>query len=638
MCGISGFNWEDKELIKGMNKTLEHRGPDDHGIYTDRHVSLGHRRLAIIDLSERGKQPMSNENDNVWITYNGEVYNFKELRDELEKKGHEFKSNTDTEVIIHAYEEFGVNCLNRFNGMFAFCIYDSNKKILFLARDRIGIKPLYYYFDGNNFIFASEIKAILQYDIRRKINFNALNRFVMLRYIPEKETILKNIFRLLGGHYLIFDLKSKQIKIKRYWDITSADRFLSYRNSIKKLRTLLKDSVGKRLIADVPLGVYLSGGIDSSAIVAFMSQLNKGEIKTFSVGFESNLVNELDYARYVAEYFNTEHKEFILKSDVIELLPKIIYHLDEPLSDPAVIPNYLLSTYAKRSVSVILTGDGADELFAGYDQYKFLVWGKTLSKIPYTNKCIPFILNCIPMKFLDNIYRYSSVTGGKIRERFGRFINAIKENDAKAYLEIMSIFDEEERKQLFSSEIIHKIGDFNNYDAINRKYFSRKENFLNRIIKFDLRRYLPEDLLMKPDKMGMAHALEIRVPFLDHRIVDLSFRIPPNLKLNKFITTKYILKKSLSGILPKKIIYRKKQTFQLPMHEWIEKDLKHIFEEFLSKKKIEKQGFFKYSYIEKIFRNYEKSKLFYARQLWNLINFQIWYRIYIEGEKPDRLI
>jgi asparagine synthase (glutamine-hydrolysing) len=634
MCGISGFNWEDKKVIKRMNKLLSHRGPDGHGYYTDKFVSLGHVRLAIIDLSKAGKQPMCNEDGTIWITYNGELYNFKPLKTKLEAAGHEFNSNTDTEVILHSYEEWGVDCIKRFNGMFSFCIYDLNTKNLFLVRDRIGIKPLYYYFDNGKFIFASEIKAILEHKaIRKEINFDALNRYFMLRYIPGEETIFKRISKLPPGYYLKFNLKSKSLRIEQYWDFhTSPRSYLSNSESKKLIRKLLKDSVNKRLLSDVPLGVFLSGGIDSSAVVALMRRLNKeNSIKTFSVGFErGELVNELNYAHKVAECFNTDHKEYTINSDVIKLLPKIIWHLDEPMSDPATIPNYFLSHYAKKDVSVILTGDGADELFGGYDQYKFLSWGKVMSKVPYSNKCVSGLIRHTPTKLLNRVYKYSSVTGEKMFVRFSKFADAIKRNDAKAYLEIMSIFDEDERKRLLSSEALSLIKDFTNYDAINRRYFQNKGKFLNKVIRFDLKRYLPDDLLIKPDRMGMAHGMEIRVPFLDHRLINLSFKISPSQKIRRTVT-KYVLKKSLNGILPEKIINRKKQTFQLPIHEWIEKDLRGTFEDFLLEENRE-QKIFNFNYIRKIFEKHNKSKLFYSRQLWNLINFQIWYNMFIKNE------
>ncbi|MFH1439615.1 MAG: asparagine synthase (glutamine-hydrolyzing), partial [Candidatus Woesearchaeota archaeon] len=362
MCGICGFNSENKELIRKMAAVIKYRGPDQSGFYLDANISLGHRRLSIIDLSKKGKQPMFNEDGSICIVYNGEVYNFKELRGDLERKGHKFYSNTDTEVIIHAYEEYGKKCVEYFNGMFAFAIYDSIKKEIFISRDRIGIKPLYYYIKDNKFAFASEIKSILEdKQIKRDVNLDALNKFITFRYIPEGETIFKNIYRLLSGHCISYDLKKNKIRIQKYWDLDISNKNILNKSEYyfkKRIRELLKDSVRKRLISDVPLGVYLSGGLDSSSVLAMMRDLNHNDkIKTFSVGFEHDVIgNELKYAKKVSEYFKTDHKEFLIKSDVIKLLPKIIQHLDEPMSDPATIPNYVLSENAKKDVTVVLTG------------------------------------------------------------------------------------------------------------------------------------------------------------------------------------------------------------------------------------------------------------------------------------------
>jgi asparagine synthase (glutamine-hydrolysing) len=645
MCGICGFNSDNKELIRKMASVIEHRGPDNFGFYLDKNVSLGHRRLSIIDLSEKGKQPIFNEDKSICVIYNGEIYNFNSIRDELEKRGHRFYSNTDTEVIVHAYEEYGENCISIFNGMFAFAIYDIDKKKLFIARDRLGIKPLYYYFKNGKFAFASEIKAILEdKEIKRKVNLDALNKFITLRYIPEGNTIFKNIHRLLAGHYITYDLCKNNLKISKYWDISIDDANILHKPEsffAKRIRDLLADSVKKRLISDVPLGVYLSGGLDSSSVVAMMRHINPSStIKTFSVGFEHDIIgNELKYAKLVSEYFNTDHKEFVIKADVIKLLPKIVWHLDEPMSDPATIPNYVLSENAKKYVTVILTGDGGDDIFAGYDQHKFPVVINNMRHVPsiIKKKAMPLILRMTPKVVLDRIYKYSSATGEKIFERFSKFVSCIDANKAKSYLEIISVFDEDERGKLFKKNIKTKIKEFCLHDRINFNYFRKKQNFLNQLLYMEIKRYLPEDLLMKPDKMCMAYGIEARVPFLDHILVEFSFKIPPELKLKK-LTAKYILKKSLSNMLPKEILQRKKQTFQLPIDQWIEKDLKPTFKELLSKEDIEKQGYFNYRFIEKIFKNYKKSKLFYGRQLWSLLTFQLWYKIYIEEENLNKVM
>ena len=641
MCGIVGFSGSDKKLVQQMTKMLSHRGPDQSGVYVDDRVSLGHRRLSIIDLSEKGNQPLFNENHDICVIYNGEIYNFQSIREDLEGRGHRFSSNTDTEVIVHAYEEFGTTCLQRFNGAFALALYDSNKKELFLARDRLGIKPLYYYCKDGKFVFGSEIKALLlDKTIARTVNKDALNKFLTYRYIPEKQTIFEDIYRLLPGTYLLYSLKNKKLTISNYWDIPIAQlgiRKSSVRASAKKLSSLFEESVKKRMMSDVPLGAYLSGGLDSSAVVASMAKYTSQAVKTFAVAFEHDTIgNELPYAKKVSEYCNTDHKELYIKPNIVRELPQMVWYLDEPLSDPAIIPNYVLARFVKKDVSVILTGDGGDDIFAGYDQFKFPVFLNKMRFLPemVRGQMLPALLRATPLYLLNKIYKYSSATGEKMFERFANVCKHSVKNPAKSYLEIVSVFNEDERKNLLNS--LHGITDFSLHPSLNHNYFCNHADYLNKLLYLELKRYLPEDLLMKPDKMCMAHGVEIRVPFLDHQLVEYSFRLKPSLKLHG-LTTKYIFKKAMAGQLPKDIIYRKKQTFQLPIGEWIEKELKPLFEEYLSKKTIERQGYFNYPHIRKIFNNYSSSKLYYGRQLWSLFNFQLWHSIFIEGVDPKKI-
>ena len=627
MCGISGFNWEDKVLIKQMNQVLEHRGPDGEGIYTNKNISLGHRRLSIIDLSERGKQPMCNEEGTVWITFNGEIYNYNEIRKKLVAK-HQFKSDTDTEVIIHAYEEYGEKCLSLFNGDFAFCIYDDNKKQLFLARDRIGVKPLYYYYNGEKFIFASEIKAILECaEVKRELNLEAVNQYFSLRYVAGEKTIFKNIFRVLAGNFIIFNLNNCNLKVNNYWDINFKENdYLSDTNLIKKqLIQHLKDSIQRRLISDVPLGVYLSGGIDSSSIVALMSELkkeqgNKEEIKTFSVGFEKGEhVDELPFAKEVSQMFNTSHKEIFLKAEITKILPKIVWHLDEPLADPALIPVYCLSEKAKKDVTVVLTGDGGDEVFAGYDQYRILTMAQKIKNIPFSNK-LSFFMKACPDKVLNKIYKYSSSMGKDSFQKVDSMLTSLKAgNKVKAYYELVSIFNDAERKELLSDSAYHE----NDYSGLNEQYFNNKTNYLNQLLNFDLKNLLSESFLMKSDRMTLAWGIEGRVPFLDHNLVEFSTKIHPSLKL-KGQTTKYILRESLLSVLPKNLLYRKKQTFHVPIENWMT-EIDNVLEE----KEIKRMGLFNEDFIAKLIQRKNAGNLYYARQKWNLINFKLWYEEYL---------
>jgi asparagine synthase (glutamine-hydrolysing) len=630
MCGISGFNWEDKELIKKMTKTMSHRGPDDIGHYTDKNISLGHNRLSIIDLSKAGHQPMSNKEGTIWITYNGEIYNFKEIRKELEKKKYKFNSETDTEVIIYSYQEWGEKCLEKFNGIFAFCIYDTEKKKLFLARDRLGVKPLYYYLNEEKFIFASEIKAILEHKIERKVNLTALNNYITLRYNSGMQTLFEKIQKIPAGYYAIFDIKTKKNNLQKYWNLNLDTTEESKEYFKEKLYKIFKGAVKKQLISDVPLGVFLSGGVDSGSIVALMHEIkkeekNNEETKTFTVGFEQGeFVNELEEAKYISERFSTKHKEFIVKPSMVKLLPKIIWHLDEPMADPALIPLYLLAEKAKKEVSVVLTGDGGDEVFGGYDQYKFLMMGQKLSKIPFAPTLIPTAMKFTPKKILNKFYKHTSSMGQEGLKRIGRFLQSSGKNPAKAYNELVGIYDEEERQKILNPNKFQET----NYNEINKEYFSTGKDFLKKLLYFDTKRLLPESFLMKTDRMTMAHSIEARVPLLDHELVEFGFTIPSKYKINQK-RTKYILRETMTKLIPESYLYKKKQTFHVPIENWIDNELKDYCKETLSEENIKRQGYFNYKYIEKILENYKKSKLFYARQLWNLITFNTWHKIYM---------
>ncbi len=631
MCGICGFIGDDKVLIKKMAQTISHRGPDAAGYFTDAYVSLGHRRLSIIDLSSAAHQPMYNENKNIALIYNGEIFNFLELKEELQKKGHQFTSHSDTEVVVHAYEEYGTDCLKLFNGFFAFCLYDSTKKILFMARDRLGKKPLYYYNAPPYFVFASEIKAILEYPgIPRKVNRSALNEYITYRYIAGEHTIFHEISRLKPGHYALYNIAHKKLEITQYWDVAIELQKKPIPVYAEQIISLLKDSIRRRLISDVPLGVYLSGGIDSSSIVALMKEYT-GEINTYSLGFENDIIgNELAGASAVSKLFSTNHHERIITTDIVKDLPTIAWHLDEPLADPAVVPVYYLSQEAKKTVTVILSGDGADELFAGYDQYKFLNWGNRLSKMPrvITHSFFPFALRKIPRPILNKIYHYSSATGSKMFDRFERFIADVRTNKAKSYIEVVGVFNDEEQQELlrFTPDM--------GYEMINQQYFANSHDFLTQLMYIDTKRYLPEDLLMKPDKMGMAHGIEARVPYLDYRLAEYAFTIPSYYKL-KGNVSKFILKKALKGYLPKKILTKKKQPFQMPLDQWFSGNLKEVFQNLLDEK-ITSEYFTKPA-IKKICDNYNESKLYYGRQLWSLGMFALWHKVYIEGENPKKI-
>ncbi len=631
MCGIAGFNWDDRNLAIKMASAMSHRGPDDSGLFNDRNVSLSHRRLSIIDLSKKGRQPMSNEDSTVWITYNGEIYNFRELRDELEEKGHRFSSDTDTETIIHAYEEYGFDCLKKFNGMFAFCIYDSKKKILFLARDRLGIKPLYYHKKEGSLIFASEIKSILCHDIRREVDMNALNKLVTFRYNTDNSTMLRDVMKLSQGHYAVFDLRTRKLSGKQWWDISieTQDRPESY--FVKKLQKEMMESVDRRMISDVPLGVYLSGGIDSTSIAAMMKQLDY-PIKSFSVDFGSDRRTEdIKYARKVAGFYNTDHKELYCEPSVKEL-PRICWHMDEPIADPAIIPSYLLSRLVKKHVSVVLNGAGGDEIFGGYQHFEFLKHRKKFNMIPKAVKksVLPFAIRATPNLLIERFSKFLTAFGDKGVEKFSDFISS-SGSKAKFYLAIVSIMDEKERKMLLKGK-----KDVSLAEEYSKRYFGSGHEYMDQVMYLESNHFLVDNIFNHVDKTTMASAVESRVPICDHNIVDLSFRIPWKLKL-RGRDGKYILKKAMKPYMPHEVIKRKKQGFFVPIDRWIEGDIKESITSILSEKEVEKHGLFSHHQIRKMFDNFARSKMYYARQLWTLMNFQLWHRIYIQGEKPDRI-
>jgi len=625
MCGIIGFNYEDKIFLKKALKEIKHRGPDYSGEFYDKNISLGHNRLSIIDLSKSGNQPMSNEEETIWISFNGEIYNFKELRNNL-KKNHKFKSNTDTEVLIHLYEEQGIGMLNNLQGMFAFCIYDSKKKILFLARDRVGIKPLYYYHHQDKFVFCSEIKGILQNkEIKREVNLEAIPYYLIFRANTGEDSLLKNIKKLKPGNFLVYDLKNNKLKKKEYWDLKSQEQNKKEDFFTKKIKNLLEDSVKKRLISDVPYGAYLSGGIDSGTIVSLMSKYSSKSVQTFSVGFEEEAHTETNEARFLAEKIGTDHHELLIKENSIKHLPNIVYQADEPMCDPTSIPIYFLSKYAKKYCTVILTGEGSDELFAGYPQYKFMkIHNMFIKKIPLPlREIISKTLEITPKGILNKGFRFTSALGKKGRERASNFLKS--DNYSEQYLNQISIFNEKEQKELLEkNRQLYK-----KYDS----YFNNRNKIVSNCQNLDFKNPMVEDLLMKVDKNTMAFSIEGRVPFLDHRLVELSTKIPANLKLKYLTKDKYILRQSVKNIIPKQTMKRKKKHFFVPIDSWFKEDLTSLKEELLSKNFISKQKIFNSNYITKIDKGFKASKLFYSRQLWSLLIFQIWYKQYIENEK-----
>ena len=627
MCGICGMVNSDFEktveqpLIKKMCDAIYHRGPDDDGIYVHKNVGIGMRRLSIIDLVT-GKQPISNEDGSVWIVFNGEIYNHKHIRNELEARGHIFSTNTDTETIVHAYEEYGRDCVQKLNGMFAFAIWDNRKKQLFLARDRIGIKPLYYFFDKKKFIFGSELKSILKVkDIPKRIDLTALDNFLTFEYIPAPLSIFEDIKKLPPGHTLI--LKNNSISIQQYWDLRVNGNQSEKKQDEQNLEELLQDAVKIRLMSDVPLGAFLSGGVDSSTLVALMSQVMDQPVKTFSIGFEDQTYNELNYARMIAKKFNTEHHEFIIKPNAVELADNLLQFLDEPFGDFSIFPTYLVSKMAREYVTVVLSGDGGDELFAGYDTYIADRMAGYFTKFPgwFRNGFISRILEAVPP---------SPKKKGLIN-RAKRFVEGMRLPEDLHHTRWMIFLQQMERELLFTNDIKGGMVEKDSYKFI-RNYFNnvipQSDDKINQQMYVDVKTYLVDNILVKVDRMSMATSLEARVPFLDHRVAEFAATVPGNKKLQGK-KSKLILKQSMEELLPKEILYRGKEGFSIPIKNWIKEDLKPMMMDILSADKIKREGFFNVDFVEKLKREHLNGVENHSHRLWALMIFGKWHDIYM---------
>lgn len=625
MCGIAGkININNKNVsfgeIERMIKAIDHRGPDDRGVFVNGNVGLGHCRLSILDLSVLGHQPMSDENQEVWITFNGEIYNFLELKEELIKQGHSFKSKSDTEVIICLYKKYGVQCLKYLRGMFSFVIWDKKNKKVFGARDRIGKKPFKYFFDGNTFIFASELKAILtNSEVKKEPDFEAINHYLTLQYVPDPLTGFKNIKKLPPAHYVI--LENGKLEIKRYWKIDySKKEEHSEKEWQEKIIEKLKESVRLRMISDVPIGAFLSGGVDSSAVVALMSQLSSHPIKTFSIGFQEEDFNELPYAKIIVDQYKIDHNEFIVQPNALEILNKFAYHYEEPFADPAVIPTWYISEITKKYVSVALNGDGGDENFAGYNRYDDYLTDYNRYKIfsLIKNKNLKIVLD----KILSKIH------SSKI-EKLRRLLRTTEEEVISNYSIRMSYFPTVEKERIYADSFKKQLGNIETKVIENLFDESGIKDTLDKVLYVDFNSYLPGALMPKVDIATMAHALESRSPFLDHEFVEMTSKIPSSLKI-KNGEKKYILKKALEGILPNEILYRPKMGFGIPLTHWFRKDLKMYVRDKLLSEKALARGIFKKEEIKNLIDAHADGKADNATRLWALLFLEEWFRIWID--------
>jgi asparagine synthase (glutamine-hydrolysing) len=601
-----------------MNSTLRHRGPDDEGYYFSEGIGLAMRRLKIIDL-ETGNQPVFNEDKNVCVVYNGEIYNFLELRKELVKKGHKFSSKSDTEVIVHLYEEEGIDFITKLNGMFAFALWDNREKILYLVRDQFGIKPLYYLMQNEGIVFASELKAILTYpDFKREIDMDSLCRYLIAEYVPSPHTIFKGVNKLKPGHFLKFH--RGLCEVKQYWrlELDRRNNYIDLSSAEERLRELLEDSVKIRMVSDVPLGAFLSGGIDSASVAYFMKNVHGSKVKTFSISFDDPSFDESRYSKMVSSYLDTEHYDKrMTDKDLIDAIPVVFDFLDEPLGDASIIPTYLLSKFARENVTVALSGDGGDELFAGYPTYYAHRLAESYSRfIPsFFHKVINRMVNFLPVSF-DNfsidfkLKRFFKFAGMPPLQRNIFWMGSFTESELKEVLEIPI-----ERTNFYEEQ--ESI--FNNYSML--------DDICERIQILDFFFYLQEDVLQKVDRASMACSLEVRIPFLDPRVVEFLWSLPLKFKLRDF-KTKYLLKKSMRNLLPSAILKRKKKGFGIPVAKWFAGVMKDMVMDIFKESQVKNDGIFKPRYITKLLEEHFKKKNDHRKKLWTLFVFQHWLKSY----------
>ena len=622
MCGIAGiFSPGGKPVrpaeIRAMCDAMVHRGPDDAGYHVQGRIGLGMRRLSIIDLAT-GHQPVRNEDGSIWTVLNGEIYNYRELRADLESRGHRFYTSTDTEVIVHLYEEFGAECVSRLRGMFALAVWDSRRQSLFIARDRLGIKPLYYTEVNGRLLFASELKCLLELpEVQRDLNWGSVNYLFTTLCTPNSESIIAGVHKLPPGHSLTLRADGTR-KLVRYWEVNfEPDHSHGEEYFAERLRQILEESVDMHLVSDVPVGAFLSGGLDSSSVVAIMARRSDRPIKTFSIGFEEQGFNETDAARRVAEQFGTEHTELILKPDVEAMVEDIAWHLDEPFGDSSAIPTYMVSKLAAEQVKVVLSGDGGDELFAGYDKYRVEQRERRYEYAP------------APLRKLLGLIGDSMPEGAKGRN----FLRHIALSGAERYLDASTLFKSDQKRRLFRPEFARLLAGHDPWREASA-YLDRPDgDWLSALQHWDLKSYLPLDILTKVDRMSMAHSLEARVPLLDHKLVEFAATIPPQFRLRNG-ERKSIFKRAMRGILPDEIIDRRKQGFAVPLGHWFRGRLGGFARELLLPADGPRQQLFDRGYIAELLAMHERGRDLNL-QLWTLISFELWCRRFLDAPRVE---
>ncbi len=640
MCGIAGVAWEsdappfDPAVLRRMIDAIAHRGPDDEGIYSSPSgpgpgALLGHRRLSIIDLGG-GHQPLSNEDGSVWIAFNGEIYNYQELQPELIRQGHVFRTSSDTETIVHLYEQYGPDCVLKLRGMFAFAIWDQKRRQLFLARDRLGKKPLVYRHDAHQLTFASELKALLQVPgVPRELDRQAVDAYLTYQYVPHPQSILKGFAKLPPAHWALY--QDGKLRVERYWRPAyspppSVTEFASIEDARRQLRETLTEAVRLRMRSDVPLGAFLSGGIDSTIIAGLMQSLSSRPVKTFSIGFPVAAFDERTYAREAARFLGTEHREQVVEPSALQILPKLIWHYDEPFADSSAIPTMYLSEMTRREVTVSLSGDGGDELFAGYQRYQAVKLGMWADRLPR------FVRNWLASPVWQRLP--ASVRQKSRRRRFKRLLSAMALEPRRRYLKWISIFDDERRAELYTPEFRDSLGGNDPAEFLLDAYgVCPERDFVTRTTCADVLTYLPCDILTKVDIASMAFALEARSPFLDHHVVDLAARLPIEWKMHGR-QGKQILIDTFADLLPKRIQTRSKMGFGVPLDHWFRGELRPLVEDVLLSDKSLGRGYFEPQQVRRLVDEHVRGLWDHSYRLWSLLVLELWQRTFLDGAVP----
>jgi asparagine synthase (glutamine-hydrolysing) len=599
-----------------MCDVIRHRGPDDEGIHVAAGVGLGMRRLSIIDLAG-GRQPIKNETGTLWVVFNGEIYNYQELRTELEAAGHRFSTSSDTETIVHAYEQWGEGAFARLRGMFGIALWDGASRTLLLARDRAGQKPLHYVERGSRLYFASEIKSLLAAGaVDARIDLRALDHYLAFLYTPRDTSIFEGVRKLPPGHYLRWH--NGRVDVARYWQVDAREAFAgSEADAVAELDRVLQDAVRSHMVSDVPLGAFLSGGVDSSAVVGMMARASSRPVKTFSIGFDEPEFDELEHARTVARHFGTDHHEFVVRPDGLSILGDLVSHFDEPFADSSAIPTWYVSELARRHVTVVLSGDGGDELFGGYDRYlpHPRVTAFDRLRVPGLRGAAALVWPRLPHG-----------TRGK------NFLRHVARDAAGRYLDSIAFFQTDERRALYSADVRSTLS--SDAEATLARHFDRFAALPHesRMMRFDFETYLPEDVLVKVDRMSMAHSIESRVPLLDNRVIDFAASLPARFKIRNG-RRKHVLKETLAPLLPPGIVDRRKQGFGVPLGVWFRGGLTDLFSDVLESPRARQRGYFEPSFVSRLLREHLAGARDHTLRLWQLLVFELWHREYLDSSE-----